>query len=224
MTQRQKPDLSSGEGGWIDPDYLPAELKSELKRHLVASPLNESQKCSLLERCSMMAQALQDGPGDPLDRQRAQIVSVADNARRLLASLNALSASARDALNAHTDYLAFGSNPPVELPDQVIASVKTPGHHFLAEAWDWVQSLELAGDYAAGQFTMDRQTKTGQLHARGYVTLIATHIFEMTGRYPPKDRSAWFFAFMNRLGEHLGMEIGPRIVASGIEIQKKTSR
>lgn len=224
MTQRQKPDLSSGSGGWIDPDYLPDELKSELRRHLLSSPLNDEQISALLEHCSKMAQMLEDGPDNPLDEQRAQITSVANNARRLLAGLNSLSNSARDALHAHTDYLAFGSSPPVELPASVIASIKTPGHHFLSEAWDWVQSLELAAEYATSQFTIDRQAKTGQLRARGYVSLIATYIFEATGRYPPKDRSAWFSSFMNCLGAHLGMEIGPRIVASGIEVVKNPAR
>ena len=157
-----------------------------------------------------------DGELTPAQAQRKQIERVANEARRLLQALNQLSQPARDSLHAHTDYLAYGSRPPVELEQAVKAAIKQPGGSLLATGWDYVEALEKAAEYAAQQYTIDTTTKPEQSRARGFVSMLAEHVRGMTGKPPPKDKASWFACFAACLGEHLALPIGPRVIASGI--------
>lgn len=158
-----------------------------------------------------------DGYVEPGKHQRKQIKVVEANAKRLLASLAVIGRPAMTALQAHTDYLAYGSAPPIELDEEIKKIIKRPNGSLLSSTWDWVESLEKAANYAASQYSLDRQSKPEQMRARGYVSMLAEHIHELTGSTPPKDRSGWFAGFTACLGERLGLPIGPRVVASGID-------
>ena len=74
-----------------------------------------------------------------------------------------------------------------------------------------------SAEHALNELSFDRQTKPSELNASGLVSHIAAYLVRATGRVPPKDRSAWFAAFVGCLGSHLGLKIGPRIVGGGIE-------
>ena len=216
MTTRAKPDFSVGGGGIVDAEFIPAPVREELLRHLHKSPLTGEQKSALIEYANDIGQMVMDGELTPAQAQRKQIERVANEARRLLQALNQLSQPARDALHAHTDYLAYGSRPPVELEQAVKASIKQPGGSLLSTGWDYVEALEKAAEYAAQQYTIDTTTKPEQSRARGFVSMLAEHVRGMTGKPPPKDKASWFACFAACLGEHLALPIGPRVVASGI--------
>ncbi len=216
MKTLAKPDFSVGAGGIVDAEFIPAPVREELLRHLHKSPLTGEQKSALIEYANDIGQMVMDGELTPAQAQRKQIVRVANEARRLLQALNQLSQPARDALHAHTDYLAYGSRPPVELEQAVKASIKQPGGSLLSTGWDYVEALEKAAEYAAEQYKMDTTTKPDQLRARGYVSMLADCVRDMTGKAPPKDKASWFACFASCLGEHLALPIGPRVVASGI--------
>ena len=128
---RAKPDFSVGGGGIVDAEFIPAPVREELLRHLHKSPLTGEQKSALIEYANDIGQMVMDGELTPAQAQRKQIARVANEARRLLQALNQLSQPARDALHAHTDYLAYGSRPPVELEQAVKASIKQPGGSLL---------------------------------------------------------------------------------------------
>ena len=213
---RAKPDFSVGGGGIVDAEFIPAPVREELLRHLHKSPLTGEQKNALIEYANDIGQMVMDGELTPAQAQRKQIARVANEARRLLQALNQLSQPARDALHAHTDYLAYGSRPPVELEQAVKASIKQPGGSLLSTGWDYVEALEKAAEYAAQQYTIDTTTKPEQSRARGFVSMLAEHVRGMTGKPPPKDKASWFACFAACLGEHLALPIGPRVIASGI--------
>jgi hypothetical protein len=212
-----KPDLSSGCGGWVDPDFLPKQLRAELLLHLASSPLTSQQRESLLTFANDMGQMILDGELQPGQEQREQIEKIATSARRLLANLNTLGEPARQALQAHADYLAFGTTPPVRLAPQVKAAIQSRDGNLLSSAWDWVAALELASEYTAKQYSVSRQNKPEEMRSRAYVSMLAGHVRDVTGALPPVDRSAWFAAFFEALAAHLNIPGGPRIVASGID-------
>jgi hypothetical protein len=124
---------------------------------------------------------------------------------------------ARDALHAHTDYLAYGSAPPVELDRHIKAKITQPGESLLSSVWDWVAALETASNYTAQQFKIGKTSKPEQMRARDLVSMLAERVRELTGAPPPKDPASWFAGFAECLGKHLKLQIGTRIVKSGIE-------
>lgn len=217
MVNLKKPDFSVGEGGWVDPDFFPLDLRSELMLHLMGGPLNDGQKMALISFASQIAQFALCGEAIAAQTQREQIEKIARDARRLLSSMNALCTPAKESLHAHTDYLVYGSHPPTKLQDHIKDSIKHPDVSLLSVTWDWVEALEESCQYAIQQFTPDTTSKPLLMRARGYVSMLAQYIYDMTGSWPPKAAASWFAAFATRLGEHLSLPIGPRVIASGIE-------
>ncbi len=213
-----KPDFSVGGGGWVDPEFIPAPVRDELLLHLQKSPLTDEQKAALIGYANDMAQMVIDDELMPAQTQRQQIERIASDARRLLQAMMLLRKPAREALNAHADYLAWGSCPPVALDAAVKTAIRQQvgDGGLLAVGWDYVEALEKAAEYAAQQYNMDTTTKPEQQRARGYVAMLAEHVRDVTGAIPPKDKASWFACFASCLGGHVGLPIGPRIVASGI--------
>jgi hypothetical protein len=215
--QRIKPDLSSGRGGIVDPKFIPESVRRELLLHLEKSTLTDEQKTALLAYSNDIGQMEISDELESGKKQREQIEAVAANARRLLSSLKMLGQPARDALHAHSDYLAFGSAPPVELERHIKAQITQPGNTLLSSAWDWVSALETASNYTTEQFNIDKTSKPEQMRARGFVSMLAEQVRDLTGSLPPKDQAAWFAGFAECLGQHLELPIGTRIIKSGIE-------
>ena len=185
--------------------------------HLKKSQLTDDQKTALLNFANDIGQMVMDGEIESGKSQRMQIEAIEANAKRLLASLALLGHPALQALHAHTDYLAYGSAPPIELSEEIKNAIRKPNGSLLSSAWDWIEALEKASHYAANKYSIDKQSKPEQMRARGYVAMLANRVCELTGASPPKDRSAWFAGFAECLGGHLGLPIGPRVVVSGID-------
>ena len=220
MTARKttKPDFSLGYGAIVDPEFISEAGRDELLLHLNSSKLTDDQKNALLIFSNVIGQMVMSGEVESGKKQREQIEAVAKNAKRLLASLTLLGQPARDALHAHTDYLAYGSAPPVEFEHHIKATIRQPGESLLSSAWDWVQALETASNYATEKFNIGKTSKPGQMRARGLVSMLAERVCELTGSLPPKDAASWFAGFAQCLGKQLKLQIkGSRIVKSGIE-------
>lgn len=205
MDRRQKPDFSRGCARWIDPAFIPGSVRCELLLHLLPSRLTESQKATLVNLANDEAQIAKFADLDAGKTQRQEIEAVEANARRLLASMTALSVPARNTLHAHTRAIAHAR---VELSDR----------QFLSTAWDCVAALEEASAFAASKYELNKQSKPAQTVARYFVLRLAEHVRELTGETPPKDPAAWFASFVGCLGNHLKLPIGPRIVASAIKL------
>ncbi len=216
MSTRKKPDFSTGGGGIVDPEFLPADVRREALLHLEKSPLTDEQKSALINFASKYGQIVMGRALHPAAQQHEQIERVASESRRLLASLHALSAGALEALHTHTDELAYLSQPPVDLDDGIKAAMQQPGGALVSNVWDWVEALQKTADYTAQQLVVDKRP-TAQMRDRGYISLLAEQVRRMTGGTPPKDSASWFAGFAGCFGEHLGMASGPRIVASAIE-------
>lgn len=215
---RPKPDFSAGCGGWVDPDFFPAAVRREAALHLGKSNLSEDQRSAFLTFANDMAQMIMDDDSTPGAAQREQIARIEEAADRLLSALGALKHPAMEALQAHTDYLTYGSAPPVNLPESVLQAIKPRGKGELLNAgWDWAHALQQAADYAASKYELGKDSKPDLLRARGYVSLLADHVKRMTGKPPPKDPASWFACVMACLGEPMGLSIGARVVASGIK-------
>jgi hypothetical protein len=215
--KKVKPDLSFGHGGLVDPEFIPDSVRRELLLHLNLSTLTDEQKELLLTHSNNMAQMVINGELEPGKRQREQIEAVATNAKRLLSSLAMLDQSAREELHVHTEYLAHGSAPPVELGRHIKARLTMPGETLLSSAWDWVEALETASNYTTQKFNIGKTSKPQQMQARRLVSILAERVRELTGSLPPKDAASWFAGFAECLGNQHQMQIGPRIIKSGID-------
>ena len=211
-----KPDLSVGQGGLIDAKFISDSVRRELLLHLNFSPLTDQQKKSLLNHSNDMAQEFIDDERESGKRQRKQIEAVATNAKKLLSSLSLLSQSARDVLLSKTDELVYGSTPPVELDRRIKATITQPGQSLLSSTWDWVEALETASNYTTGKFNIGKTSKPEQIRARCLVSILAERVRELTGSLPPADAASWFAGFAECLGNQIQMQIGPRIIKSGI--------
>ena len=211
---REKPEFPVSSGGWIEPEFFTDELRSELRLLLNISGLTADQQSDLINFASEMAQVVFDGPRTPHKQIVSELEAIESNARRLLASLNSLSPQTAKAIHAHTGPMAFGAYRELPIADHVR---RGDVEGFLGRAWDWVDALEQVAVLTADKYQLDRQTKPDQLRARGYVSMAAGYVHQVTGTFPPKDRSAWFAGFMGAVGGYLGYEIGPRMIASGIE-------
>ena len=217
IRKRKKPDLSIGRGGMVDPEFIPAKVRKNLMLHLEKSPLNNEQKSALIDYANDIGEMVLDDEIKPGKEQREQIEKVAADARRLLSSLRLMSKPARDTLNGQGDDLAYCSAPPVDIDHHIKTQIKDPRTNLLSSAWDWIATLELASNYAAKQFKIDKTSKPGQMQARGYVARLAERIRELTGSKPPKNPASWFADFVYCLCEHHKIDIGSRIIRSGIE-------
>ena len=218
MEKRQKPNFSDSAGTLVNPEFIPLSVRNELLQHLLESPLTNEEKSSLIAFSGVIGQSItSEGESDASQKQREQIESIEINARRLLASPSLLGRSAKQTMQSNTGYLIYGSEPPAELEEHVKTAIKTQHGDLLGMSWDWITALEKAAAYTAGKYKIDRQSKPQQMRARDFVAMQADHIRKMTGQLPPKDRSGWFASFAERLGEHVDLPVGSRIVASGIE-------
>lgn len=221
MKRRTKPDLSRGEGGWLDPEFIPPGVRKEWSiKHFNGSGMTPEQIDRYLAFANDWLQSFDDD-FTPAKPQVEQIQAVADSARRLLHALGSLSFHARESLYAHTDTLRLVSSPEVELPDSVQEVCAKEGE-FLEHLWDWASAAELAADYTAEQYMLSRQSKPKEDRARSIVAMMAKVFWQMMGRFPPKDRSSWFADLMHSLCEFIDLEAGPRIVSSGVELAEGT--
>lgn len=221
MKRRTKPDLSRGEGGLLDPEFIPSEVRKEWSiKHFNGSGMTPQQIDRYLAFANYWLQSFDDD-FTPAKPQVEQIQAVADSARRLLHALGGLSFHARDSLYCHTDTLIHGTNTEVELPDSVQEAWAVEDD-FLAQLWDWARAAELAADHTAEQYMLSRQSKPKEDRARIVVTEMAKEFWRMTSRFPPENRSSWFAGLMHNLCEFIDLEAGPRIVSSGVDLAKGT--
>lgn len=221
MKHRIKPDLTSGEGALIDPEFIPSETRKQWStKYFDGSGMTRQQIERYLEFANDLIQSFDDDL-TPAKPQVEQIKAVAQSARRLLHALGGLSVHARQSLHAHTDALRLGSAPEVQLPDSVQEACAQESE-FLEQLWDWARAAELAADYTTEQYILSRQSKPKEDLARVVVTEMAKEFWRMTGRLPNKDRSTWFADLMHSLCEFIDLEAGPRIVSGGVELAEGT--
>ncbi len=239
MATRSKPTFSSQSGIWINPQHLPAEILDWLEMHVAESGLDPAQRKRFVAHASQLAQMPQ-GDDEPMAEQLQKIEKVQSDARRLLASIHGLSESAATTLAMYTREACLVPESPIP-PDMVerIATLERMG--FLEQTWEWVNALEATADYVRSRQESSRQDKPKQARARALVANLASFHVQLTGtirpgdktaprfspdwcdkrlpgKVPPKDPAAWFAKFAECLGEHMGLEVGPRIVRSGIEM------
>ena len=194
MRELKKPELSSGTGCIVDSKFLPTELRNELKDHLIDANMSANQMEVFLDDVGeatqmMVLDRVQIGTGE----EKTQLEAIANSARRLLASINAATHQTRDTFTAHSEYLAFGTEPPVKLPRKVIAEVREHGinNTLLALAWDYVQALEQSAIYASENVTPSRQSKPEQINSRRLTASIVEAHLNRFDVLPLADRSGW---------------------------------
>ena len=214
---RVMPEFDVTRGGWIDRNFFPSEARERMLLALSRSPLSDADRLSLIEFCCTYLQLVKPDE-DASAEQRKQILAVAQNARRLLSSIRKLGKPAIKAVEIHTDYLSRGSSPPVDIDFKVRRVVREPGQSILKSSWTWVDALEVCCEYAAGEYQIDRNTKHAKQAARGSVALIAEQVLTHTGKLPPVNDMSWFAEFVQIVGEITGLEMGPKIIVSGIKI------
>lgn len=215
--KNRAPQLFAGGGGMIDHEFFPAALVKDLERQLSAAPLTEPQKRELIQHCNDRSQFIPDGDA-PASRIIEQLERLANDSRRLLATMNLLERETIDTMQGHEAALVFMGQPEVSLPVSVRRRLMdSPEGELLPVSHEWVKALEICSNYASSKVHATRQGKPEQAKARALVELAASKVQEMTGKLPAKTRDNWFAAFVSLWLEHLGLDAGPRIVKSGIE-------
>ena len=212
----KKPNLGCGNGCMVDSKFLPAELRKVLMDLIeVETELPKNKIDAFLDDRGEAAQMMvEDREQIGLGEQQKQLEVIATNAHRLLASINAANEKSRETLTAHSEYLAFGSSPPVKLPRKVIADVRVHGteNTLLALAWDYVQALEQAAQYAAEQIVPSKQAKPEQINGTRLAAFVVDAYWQRFNALPPINQAGWFAGFMKYLGDHYKVACGPRIV------------
>lgn len=224
MRALKKPDLSSGKGGIVDYKFIPELLRYELKLHMSADNQSVTDIEIFLDACGAATQAMTiDREVIGLSEEKRQIEAIANNARRLLASINATEQQTRDTFSGHCLALTDISIPPINLPKRVITDLRrnSKGETLLEITWDYLQALEQAALYAANQITPSKQSKPDQVNGSGLTAKVVDAYFRVFKSLPPADRAGWFAGFMKCLGDHYGVACGPRIVSSAITGHKK---
>lgn len=216
MAARKKPDFARKFQFKVSATFLPDEVRYWLVMHAAKSGLNPAQQEKLIAHANQLAQ-MPSVSEVPIATERDEIAKVASEARRLLASLHALSESTVATLAIHSREACI--ERPCPMPIDIVERLIGPESiDLLDEAWEWVSALEGAAEYAQSQLKPSKQAKPQQSRARGLVASLAMSYRRMTNEDPPKDPASWFAEFSKCLGGHLGLDVGPRIVVSGIEL------
>lgn len=208
MRALEKPDFDDDQsGGWIDINFLPQAVHDELKHHIGKAQLPEVKVKKFLNSCNEFVQVIHaDRDTTGQDRVKMEIEKIANDAHRLLAAINSASPQARQCLEL------FNEEQRGDVAENEI----------LPLAWDCIQALEKAATYSADQIKPDRQNKPTLTNSRR----LAGHVVGAYWRYfnalPPSNQAGWFAGFMTCLGDHCGMQCGPRIVSGAIRTVKKT--
>ena len=227
----KKPELGYGIGYMVDSNFLPAELRKELME-LIESETKlldnkaETMRVDLfLDDCGVAAQRMvMDREQIALGKEQNQLKTIATNARRLLASINAANEKTHETFTAHAEYLIYGTTPPVKLPGKIIADLRGcgPENTLLAMGWDYAQALEQAANYAAEKIEPSKQAKPEQINGTRLTSLVVDAYWQRFNALPPMNQAGWFVAFMERLGAHFKVACGPRIVNKVITKKSNT--
>ncbi|MBW8310718.1 MAG: hypothetical protein K0M64_01670 [Rhizobium sp.] len=216
---RKKPNFTGSKGFWLNPDHLPSRVRIDLSRELARSQLPIEKQQSFLRYATMIAQ-FPDTNEEPLAVQRDRIAKVASDARRLLGSLRTVGEPAAITLGIHAREAILFRHPDV--PNELAERVLSSGHlDFLDETWNWVHTLRVVSEEAISAMEPSRQAKPKQAKARALVSNMAIFYWRLAGEFPPSDSASWFAGFARQLGAHMDLEIGPRLVKSGIEDAKR---
>lgn len=129
-----------------------------------------------------------------------------------------LEMDALDVLKPHFDYLSWGSDPVVDLPE-VFRDEKPPFKQALEAVLTGVNMLQTLGEFARSEMNIDRSLKPSQQRARGLVYTIAEAWWFQFRELPPTGKTSCFFALIRDLGEIVGLKkpIGNALVAGVIK-------
>jgi len=213
----RKPNFTVKSGFWVDPNHLPDVVRSDLLLELKGSGLDNGQQEIMLARANQIAQIPHTGD-EPIAKQSNQLEKIVSDVHRLLNSLNALSEATIATLEMHAREAPVLEDPSPIAFDIVEKLTAAESNGILADSWEWINALGAAAEYAISQQAPSKQAKPKQARARAVVAGLASCHLTLTGKAPPSDPASWFAGFVGRLANHMGLEVGPRIVKSGIEL------
>lgn len=211
------------EGVMLDPDFLPAVIRQQLLDQLISSPLNATQKAAFIAYTSNMTQSTWGDQTEYATRKK-QLEKVARAADALQMAIEALSDGAIEAIEATEDHCRFSSKPPIELAAHVLLRFRTARSSLLGDATDWVGALRATSHHAASRIKADRGSRPQQHFSRALVSILAQWVVDETGAPPPGDRSGWFAGYVDALGTHLDVPMGPRVVDGALKATAHTSQ
>lgn len=245
MTPRKKPDLSVESGTWINPGFLSERTRRDLADVLVtAKGVDPKLRTKLIDFANDYLQYRSER-----DEATAsicdQLDDVAKKASKLLETLESLSRATIETLAIHAQETAQLGAPPIE-PEIAYRITRVDETRFLDAVWDHASALETIAKYAKDTERPSRTDKPDQNQARALVANVALRYMQLTsvvvpdgetilrfgqewcggdrvpGEPPPKNPAGWFAEFVGVLGSKMGLEIGPKIVKSGIALALST--
>ncbi len=197
-----KPNFKTRPGGYReDPNYLPDGLRGELMPLLIEGELTVAEADSFLDTCRRLAQMVTAGRRlQTFGRERDELALVSARAKALLEAMEALHVDARESL-------------------EILAGEELRFFHrddkFLSDSWSAVDRLKQLCERAAQQLPPGK-SEPDVMVGHGFAVFVVEAFWCQFERLPPADQHGWFVAFMQRLGEHLGLVCGPRPVRKAI--------
>lgn len=197
-----KPNFNTRHGGFREDNaYLPDGLRVELNPMLTEGGLTADEARHFLNTCSGIAQMVMSGRRlQTFGRERDELGLVSVRALALLEAIEALHVDAREALELHA-----GEEVRLFHRDS----------EFLSSTWDAVDHLRRLCELAAQQLPPGKSDPDAMV-GFGFTAFVVDAFWRRFERFPPADQNGWFVAFMQRIGEHLGLVCGPRPVRKAI--------
>ena len=223
MRRLKKPTFWEPSGYWVDDEYIPSELRSEL-REIIPSDTPREQADAFMVRCSQQTQGtFALVRVTPPATQIAELRLVEQRAHALLLALHGMSEEAASGFGLAVDNLVFLTNPPFRISAATRMATGPATRRegrLLGSIWDLTTDLEAAAEYAATRVEASKQNKPTQQNARRLVFAIAAAHAGVFGGWPPIG-DGWFHDFIERLGSHYKLACGGKLVNGVLRARKK---
>lgn len=204
--------VKEGMGELIDPDFLKPETKRRLCEIWRSAGHPTEHEEALIESANLWAiEYLKDSQGIPTPAHHKEDLSdIARQAKKLRQALERLSLNAVDHINGTADLSPLG--------------VQSDYEHFARDAHRWIQALERVAEYSAEKVTPDKNFQHTRSQVKGFCIRMAEFCCRATGKWPPKDRAAWFCELVQVVCRDVGIEpAGWRIIRNAIDEAERLS-
>jgi hypothetical protein len=207
---REKPTFQAEGSFWVNPEYLPTALVSDLKIILSSrTKMTVDEKDLFLNCCHFHSQLVNEFLViKPKADTRDRLTLLAEKADELLDAMKALSKESIQLFKLNFDEFSLVPNSSVELSFKSVESISdVENGRFLGAAWDAVINMQAVASHASSSLKPDRSDKVASENANHLIWNICDAYREITGKLPPYSKGLWFPEFMEKLGGWKGLDL-----------------
>lgn len=218
--ERAKPDFSKKGAIWLDDEFIPQDIESDLREELRPRRWSLAQTDEFMRLLAMGVHQAEESKDlqAQADKKKA-LQAVEKAAHRLLLALEALNGTeALKELEFNVRYLALvnGGCPPITLSGHSsrIARAGSP----VAQWWDVIYDVERAADHTANMVATGKGMRLAQKRTRRLVNAAAGAVRHVTGSLPRTSKGTWFPEFARLLCERFNaLPCGVELVAEVVK-------